>query len=296
MNSSRYWCFTLLVLVVLTGCGGSAPTLTLRHNVKRPALLRLDSIEAIIVGNVQNENKSFPYLTRLRSKIRENFSHHTAYPILEADNDKLHNVITIMTNVEGMTYTERYDTTYVAESLVPGTVSPPKITKKEEKTITVHCRLLHPQKQGILAVKTFTKNIVKHYADTRKWEQLEEEATDDIAKTIVGWIAPHEETLEFSLLEDNSAAYLTASNTQVLEKKYGQALEILQKTTDTVQFNTAYHKAWYNMGCLYVIMNNYPQAQKAFERASNLMINEQLYADKLTLITQLLKEQQTPKQ
>lgn len=283
-------------MAVLTGCGGAAPTLTLRHSVQRPAVLRLDSIGAIIIGNVQNENKTFPYLTRLRSKIQENFVQHTIYPIVENDNGKQNKVITIMTNVEGMTYRERYDTAYVVESLVPGIDSSPKITKKEEKTITVHCRLLDPKKQGILAVKTFTKQLMKHPTDMRKWEQIEEEATDDIAKTIVGWIAPHEETLEFSLLEDNSAAYLTASNTQVLEKKYGQALEILQKTTDTAQFNTDYHKAWYNMGCLYVFMNNYPQAQKAFERASNLMINEQLYADKLSLITQLLKEQQTSKQ
>lgn len=61
----------------------------------------------------------------------------------------------------------------------------------------------------------------------RTWEQLEMQATDDIAASVVGWIAPYEDMLEFALLEDNNALYITNSNAMVLEKNYTQALSTI---------------------------------------------------------------------
>lgn len=69
----------------------------------------------------------------------------------------------------------------------------------------------------------------------------------------------------------------------------------MKKTTDTAQFNPDYHKAWYNMGCLYVILNQYDNAKQCFERASNMVSAEQLYSEKLALITQLIKEKEIKK-
>ncbi|HRE56716.1 MAG TPA: tetratricopeptide repeat protein, partial [Candidatus Kapabacteria bacterium] len=229
---------------------------------------------------------------RLRSAIREKFIRSGTYPVLEEDDSKAQTATLLSINVEDMSHKETYDTTHASQQNVLGLTLLPEISKKEEKHITIHCRLIDKKNYGILAVKTFSKNVVKNKSEIRSWEQMEIQATDDIARIIVGWITPYEDILELTVLEDNSASYITASNAMVLEKNYSQALDILKKTTDTAQFNPNYHKAWYNMGCLYVILHQYENAKSCFERASNMVTNEQLYSDKLSLITQLLKEKE----
>lgn len=282
----------LLLTFVMCGCGSPTQTLTLRHSVRRPALLHLDAIQAIIIGKVQNDNKTYPHTERLRSAIREKFIRSGTYPVLEEDDSKAQTATLLSINVENMSHKESYDTTHASQQNVLGLTLLPEISKKEEKHITIHCRLIDKKNYGILAVKTFSKNVVKNKSEIRSWEQMEIQATDDIARIIVGWITPYEDILELTVLEDNSASYITASNAMVLEKNYSQALDILKKTTDTAQFNPNYHKAWYNMGCLYVILHQYENAKSCFERASNMVTNEQLYSDKLSLITQLLKEKE----
>jgi tetratricopeptide (TPR) repeat protein len=285
----------VLFIFALYGCGSSIPTFTLRHSVRRPALLHIEAIQSLIIGQVQNDNKSYPHTQRLRAALKENFIRNGKYPIVEEETPNAQTAILLSINVESMSTKESYDTTQATKSNVLGLTILPEIHKKEEKHITVHCRLTDKKNQGIIAVKSFTKHIVKNKAEMRTWEQLEMQATDDIAASVVGWIAPYEDMLEFALLEDNNALYITNSNAMVLEKNYTQALDILKKTTDSAQFNPDYHKAWYNMGCLYVILNQYDNAKQCFERAYNMVSAEQIYSEKLALITQLIKEKEIKK-
>ncbi len=285
----------VLLILALYGCGSSIPTLSLRHNVRRPALLHIESIQSIIIGEVQNDNKTYPHTRRLHFALKENFIRSGKYPIVEEEHPNAQTATLLSINVEGMSSKESFDTTDASQSNALGLTILPEIHKKEEKHITVHCRLTDKKNQGIIAVKSFSRHLVKHKAEMRSWEQLEMQATDDIAASVVGWIAPYEDIIELSLLEDNNAPYITNSNAMVLEKQYTQAIDILKKTTDTAQFNPDFHKAWYNMGCLYVILHQYDNAKLSFERASNMVSAEQLYSDKLALITQLIKEKEIKK-
>lgn len=96
-------------------------TLTLRHSVRRPALLHIEAIQSLIIGQVQNDNKSYPHTQRLRAALKENFIRSGKYPIVEEVKPPMPQTATLLSiNVESMSSKESYDTTQATKSNVLG--------------------------------------------------------------------------------------------------------------------------------------------------------------------------------
>lgn len=303
---NRLFCLLIFagILVSSVGCGGNN-ALTLYHYVDRPPVFKMDSIRVISIGAVNDDGKRLAQNEIMRALLFEKFVGNKYYVIHDARAEKspASNTVELVLTVLNSDYELKIDTitrSYPTKKkdkrgrTIDSIVKTPTYNAKVD--FSVSCRLVNTSNGTIMAVRTFNDYVKKDLNGSTTISNsvkrgMEKEAAENIVRDIRNWLLPYTDIIALTLHEDEENNILNYSNDLIKKNDYANASKFLKENADTMKTdNPNLHKLWYNLGCLYLVMNRYEDCKLSFEKALSRNPSNRMYTAKIDLIVKLISE------